>query len=115
MGAGFLLDDSIAFSWRQNSQISAVMLRIVEYSVLLLESDAFQKNSWFVCWNFVFIALEAGKVQPVLPTHQKKEAANCSPPATLCPVVDFKNDSIGIFPCSSSGLIALTLGVNWIV
>lgn len=79
MGAGFLLDDSIAFSWRQNIQISAVMLRIVEYSVLLLESDAFQKNSWFVCWNFVFIALEAGKVQPVLSTHQKKKQPTALP------------------------------------
>lgn len=60
MDAGFLLDDICSlFLEAESPNFMLWWYEIVEYSVLLLESDAFQKNSW---WSVGIVALEAGKV-----------------------------------------------------
>lgn len=95
MDAGFLLDDICSlFLEAESPNFMLWWYRIVEYSVLLLESDAFQKNSW---WSVGIVSLlwKQGRFYPpVLSSHQKG-AGSCSPPAMLCPVVT--SDSVGIF------------------
>lgn len=70
------------------------MIRIVEYSVLLLESDAFQKNSW---WSVEIVSLlwEQGRGSQFYPPTKKKQPAPLPLP---CSALQWLQTALGFFP-----------------
>lgn len=85
------------------------MIWIVEYSVLLLESDAFQKNSWLLKLSPCFGSRE-GAASFI---HPPKSSSQLPCPCHALPCSGFRQH--WNFPLFFSGLIALALGANWIV